>query len=257
MATNIEQLTTPAYWTSTSDDVIYTFGFKDELIQAVGDNGGFLQVQLQADFIVAPTVGQQVYIESPVYTGVFTITSVDGARIVTLNTAYITTITTFTYYLKHLRIPEFSLYKGFKTGEDFPADLPYTLVTTIKPVYVFDSDNIPYIKINVKGIVKYMFTISPNYMANEPDFSVFNAIRLEWDSTNTVFSTSHIFTLVLNCGLTNAELLERYINQGFFLVPTDNPVIMLSGVTFVTYFYYSTLTTNYPIVRKFVNGLIV
>lgn len=255
MATNITQRTLPPFWASAADNAIFEFDFKPLLMNGIGDDGGNAYILLFGVFDVIPVMGEYIYIASPSYTGTYKILDVSGSNIVTLDTPYITTITADTYYCYHLRVPLFSFYKGHLPGEAFPSDLPYTKVIDIKPSILYEVNGLPYLKINLKGVNKYLFTIAESTTANDIDFSVFNAIRLSWDGVTTVFSTEHDFTYVLNSAITNEELLEK-VGIGFYLCNTDKPLISKSGVSFATYFYEPSVNGNFPTIHKFLNGIL-
>ena len=258
MASNVSQRTVPYYWCSANDDVIYEFDFNELLMNGIGSNGSYAQIVLFALFDVTPQVGEYVYVNSNVYVGTYKILSVDAANIITIDTPYIGVIALDTYNCYHLRIPTFSFYKGFKGGEAYEVELPYTKVADIKPSVLYDSNGLPYISINVKGLTKSMFTIVANTVANSVDFSVFNAIRLEWDGLSTISDVFGLdYTGVLNCAITNEALQLRYINSGvtggFYLTPVDKPLINTVGVSFASLFV---VQGNYVVVEKYVNGIV-
>lgn len=268
MASNVTQNTIPGLWSSANDDVIYNFTFNQYSIDSVQDNGGNARVHLQNEFDVIPVPGEYIYILSNVYIGTFKILSVVGDSVVTIDTTYISTISSNVYNCYHLRVPVFSFYKGFKSGEQFPSDLPYTKVVDIKPSILYDELGLPYLEINVKGLTRRLFTIAPNTVANSTDFSMFNAIRFIWDGISTIQKTGMEWNLVCNCAITTDELIESYTSVGkyntldasvMYLQPIDKPFIATQGVTFASAF--SLVVINllvveiYPVVFKFINGV--
>lgn len=256
MASNIAQNTIPPLWSSANDDVIYNFSFNPYAIDSVTDDGGNASINLQIDFDVTPVPGEYIYILSNVYIGTFKILSVAGTSAVTIDTAYISNITSNLYNCYHLRVPVFSFYKGFKIGEEFPTDLPYTKVVDIKPSVLYDNSGLPYLEINVKGLTKRMFKIVSNTVANSVDFSMFNAIRLVWDGISTIKTASYIdYTLVLNSAITTEELTLNYLAGGIYLNPIDAKLAASSGVTFGSIFEGFFSEIQYPVVHKFINGV--
>lgn len=255
---NIIQQSVPSFYSSANDDVVYTFEFKELLMNGIGDNGGNAQIVLFSVFDITPVIGEKIHVTSNLYNGTYTILSVDSTAIVTIDTPYIGVITVDTYYCYHLRVPVFQLYKGFKSGEIYDTELPYTLVTSIKPSVLYNSTtNIPYLSINVKGITKYLFTIVSNTIANSVDFSMFNVLRMVWDNTSTIFSSTYDYTIVLNCAISNEDLNYKYVGLGFSLLPIDKPLIASSGVTFVSVIASTGQTEScFPVVYKFVNGVL-
>lgn len=254
MATNVELATMPNFWTSAADDIIYTFSFKRQSPFLFADNGGFLQFQLFAAFPVTAVVGDSVFIDNPAFFGTHKIKSIDGVNIYTLETAYVAPTVTLTY-IYHLRMPEFSFYKGFKSTESgalFAAQ-PIELVSIIKPSVSYDENTLPYIKINVKSLANRLFDIQPNTVANSIDYNTFTGLRLEWDGQTTIAVPGNFdFNLVLNSAITNDELLNL-ITLGTYLTPIDKPFIANKGITFVSAF---TINSTYPVLLKYINGVL-
>lgn len=251
MASNVSQQSTPYYWTSANDDIIYEFSFNAKLMDSVADSSGNTAVVMLNPLDILPVVGEFVYTNAPGYTGTFKVLSVTDASNFVIDATYSTTITSSVFNLYHLRIPTFSLYKGYKTGEQYDTDLPYELVVPIKSPVLYGTTGTPYLSINVKGLTRYLFAITSNTVANSADFSMFNAIRIEWDGLSTVSQSGvNDFTLVINSALTNSDLQYEYIQNGKYLTPIDKPLIATQGVSFA-----SIITTDIPILHKFINGI--
>jgi hypothetical protein len=135
-------------------------------------------------------------------------------------------------------LPQFELYKGFNTGEQFDAALPYTLVTSF--TYIFNSNY--QLEINIKGLVQKCFTIEPPVLTQDYDFSVFNAFRLVWDEEITDYA------LVLNSSISTDELNAVYLSNGLPLTNVDEQLLWGCGNTFYTIF-----DGGYPKLKAF-NG---
>ena len=277
MASNVSQNIVPSLWSSANDDVLFEFSFNPYLITDTINDSGKVRVTLFVDFDVLPIVGEYIYINSNVYVGTYKILTVTSSAIVTLDLDYTSAITVDTYYCYHLRVPVFSFYKGFlplEGAEDFSDNLPYTKVIDIKPSVKYSTTTgLPYLPINLKGAVNYIFDINPNTVANSIDFSMFNAIRLTWDGLQTVQndkpSYERDYFLVLNSSITNDELNYKYVsattttllvNNGYtYLIPTDKPSIPSQGTAFFSAFNFYieilVFAECLPIVHKFVNGI--
>ena len=280
MASNVSQNIVPSLWSSANDDVLFTFSFKPLLMNGIGNDSGKAYIALYNVFDVLPIVGEYIYVKSPLYNGTFKILTVTGTNIVTLDTPYLGTISLDTYFCYHLRVPLFTLYKGFDIGEggvavnfNFNSNLPYTKVIDIKPPVLYSTTTgLPYLEINVKGAIKYIFTIEAlTPVAGEIYFNSFNAIRLVWDNTSTVQNTdlNRYYFFVLNSAISNDELIENYISATIdgvddplaerYLVPTYKPIIPSSGISYFTAFgFYSEISgfeETLPIVYKFINGV--
>lgn len=259
MASNVSQQSLPYYWTSAGDDIVFEFSFNPYAIDSVQDvisgsiSTGTTRVNLQNDFDVTPIPGEYLFIVGSIYSGRYLILSVIGTGSVIIDTPYIGSITSNAFNCLHLRIPTFSLYKGYDVSEAYPSDLPLTKVVDIKPSIIFDITGVPYISINIQGIAKYLFTIIPNTVANTTDFSVFNAVRIKWDGISTVKAFGlYDYTLVLNSAISNDDLIYKYVTgAGFYLTPIDSPLIATRGVSFASWIDPSSV----PTVLKFINGI--
>ena len=277
MASNVSQNIVPSLWSSANDDVLFEFSFNPYLMTDTVNSSGKVRVTLFGNFDVTPVVGEYIYINSNVYTGTYKILTVVSSAILILDLDYTSAITVDTYYCYHLRVPVFSFYKGLNPGEggaNFSNELPYTKVIDIKPSVKYSTiTGLPYLPINLKGAVNYIFDINPNTVANSIDFSMFNAIRLTWDGLQTVQndkpSYERDYFLVLNSSITNDELNYKYVsattttllvNNGYtYLIPTDKPSIPSQGTAFFSAFNFYieilVFAECLPIVHKFVNGI--
>ncbi len=276
MASNVSQNIVPYLWSSANDDVLFTFSFKPLLMNGIGNDSGKAFITLYNVFDVLPIVGEYIYVKSPLYNGTFKILEVTGTNIVTLDTPYLGTITLDTYFCYHLRVPLFTLYKGFDIGEggvNFSNELPYTKVIDIKPPVLYSTTTgLPYLSINLNGSVKYIFEITAlTPVASEIYFNSFNAIRLIWDNTTTVQNSvlNRYYFFVLNSAISNDELIENYLSNTVdgvddplaqrYLVPTNNPIIPSSGISYFSSFGFyleiSGFEETLPIVYKFINGV--
>ena len=258
MASNISQLTIPYLWCSANDDIIYTFSFNPYLLVSAVSDSGNVRLTVNTPFDIQPVVGEYIYINTNIYNGTYKVLA-SGPSFVTLDFPYSSAITTLTYYCYHLRVPVFTFYKGCTGIEPFIAELPYTIVSTMKPSIIYDSVNMPYIEINVKGLTKYLFNVVANTVKNTVDYSVFNVIRMGWDGLLTTGGNdSESYTAVLNCALTNEELQYDKIVKGIYLLPIDYPLIATQGVTFVSIIDQSSRVRDLPVpyVQKYINGIL-
>lgn len=251
MASNISQDTLPFLWSSSNDDIIYRFIFNQKGVFGIADDGnGFCEIILISSLDVSPLIGDYVFLDNPTYFGTFKIKTVTSSSQFILDTPYLAPTVVYTT-LRHLRIPSFSLYKGFKPLEGLSPLLPYEFISEVKPSVLYDSNSIPYLSINVKGLVSKIFNVDFFGDSNEIDTSVFYPIRFSWDTETTTYDVSQEYTFVLNCAISNYELLNK-IAGGFYLTPIDKPLIDSQGITFATEF---TIIETYPRVRKFINGV--
>ena len=259
MASNITQNKVPYVWSSANDDVIFTFNFQGVMIASINNYviGSFptgkITVTLDGltPFLINPTIGDKIYLQTPLYNGIYIISDVISATAFRIITPYLGGVTSSTYSAYHLRIPTFTLFKGFIFGEAYYANLPYTKVVDVKPALLYDA-GIPYLSINVKGAVKYIFDTQANTVANGVDYSLFNAIRLTWDDKTTARDAYYNWVHVLNSAITNADLIKNYISEGIYLTPLDKPYINSKGVTLLNKFDHFTMV---PILHIYINGV--
>lgn len=267
MASNVSQNIIPSLWSSANDNVLFEFSFNPLLIGDTDDDGnGKAQIVLFNVWDVTPIVGEYIYVQSSLYTGTYKITFVSGLNRVTIDTPFIGNIASDTYFCYHLRVPTFSFYKGFlplEGAEDFSDNLPYTKVIDIKPSVKYSTTTgIPYLPINLKGSVNYIFDIESNTITDSVDFSMFNAIRLVWDSISTEANSIFDFNLILNSSITNDDLTLNYTSGTKYLIPIDKPLIATSGTNIYSIFElvpyniaFPIPIGMYPVIHKFINGV--
>lgn len=243
MATNIYLSNAPDYlWNSAYSDIIFTFDFKqyqifsatEQIVSSVGT--GKTQLNLYYTFDITPVKNDYVWISSGIYSGIHRVLTATNNTIV-IDNEFSSNITG-NVFIKHLRLPTFSLYKGFETGEQFPDNLPYTLVSSFS--YTFNRDI--QVKINIKGLAQKIFQILPPELYQDYDFSVFNAVRLTWDDQVSDYC------LVLNSSIPTSELNAVYLSNGLPLTNVDEQLLWGCGNTF-----YSIFENGYPKLNIF-NG---
>lgn len=230
MATNIRLIEQPQLWNSCESDITYKLVFKDylttsideEVVSSVGT--GYPKVNLSDPWNIIPVKNEYIYILNGVYAGRHRVRSATSTTCV-IDTPYVG-ISVNSRSVKHLRVPSFKVYKGFNTGEEFPVELPYTLVTSFSYTYNQDIE----IVLNIKAILKRIFKIEPPSVATAYDFSVFNAFRISFDD---IISDKKY---VLNSAITTDELNTKYISGAYYLTNVDEPLIWGCGETFITRF---------------------
>jgi len=231
LATNVILSTTPAQlWNSAYSDTIFVFDFKTENILTVteeisGSVGtGKTKITISGTWDINPVKNEYVYINTTEYAGIQRVLSSTNNSVV-IDFEYNTGISVEAT-IKHLRLPEFSLYKGFQNEEQFPDKLPYTFVTS----FTYSFNQSIQIEINVKGLLQKIFTIEPPSLTEDYDFSVFNAFRLTWDDQET-----DLF-LCLNSSIPTSELNALYVTGGYALSNVDQPLLWGCGNSFITTF---------------------
>ncbi len=231
MATNVYLTDAPNYlWNATYSDIIFLFDFKqyqvfsasEQIASSVGT--GKSQINLYYTWDINPSKNEYVWIDTGIYAGKHrVITSTNNS--VVIDFPFDVNITG-DVFIKSLRLPQFELYKGFNTGEQFDAALPYTLITSF--TYIFNSNY--QLEINIKGLAQKTFTIEPPVLTQDYDFSVFNAFRLSWDEEITDYC------LILNSSIPTEELNAVYLSNGLPLTNVEEQLLWGCGNTFFTIF---------------------
>jgi hypothetical protein len=231
LATNVTLSQQPSQlWNAAYSDIIFVFDFKENLITNIAEEvvssvgTGYTKITISGSWDINPVKNEYVFIDNGTYTGIHRVLSSTNSTVV-IDFEYSVALSG-TVNIKSLRLPQFTLYKGFQSDESFPDELPYTLVTTF--TYSFNQ-NIQ-IEINIKGLVQKIFSIQPPDITTDYDFSVFNAVRLAWDDEETVYF------LVLNSSIPTSELNAKYVSGGLVLSNVDEPLRFGCGNTFQTIF---------------------
>jgi hypothetical protein len=238
MATNVSLTSSPELWNSAYDDIEFTFDFDEIDISAASNPSGTItRITVGTAFAINPPVGSYCFINSGTYAGLWRVLA-STSTTVDLDVVYTTNQNTGT--LKSLRLPEFSLYKGFDSDEEFPGQLPLTLVTSF--THTFNEDY--QLVINLRGLLQRIFRIVEPDITTDYDFSIFNAFRLTWDGEETGVH------YVLNSSITTEELNEGYITAGAYLTNVDLPLLWGCGTTFLTRF-----RDGFPVLEIFNSGV--
>jgi len=225
----------PSAWNAAHKPIIYEGVPYGTSLTTIADNAGFAQFTINVSFVLTLAVGQLVYVSTGVYAGWHTIKSVQSTTQFTTETTYTTTISVnapITYY----PILEFQLYTGYKTLEEYPTELPYTLTATFK---VEPNTKTFSYKWDISGYLQSIFTIVPPTLGI--DFNLFNRFRLVFDGNelenyqvansavdnpdfdllyaNTGQPLNDDTTIYFNCGETINSIIEggiirTYINDG-------------------------------------------
>ena len=162
----------PATWSAAHKPILFEAKFDTRALTTVADNSGFAQFTINIPFVVPSAVGQLVYVATGVYAGWHTIKSVQSTTQFTTETTYTTTISV-NAAITHYPILEFQLYTGYKTLEEYPTELPYTLTATFKVepnVKTFSY------RWDISGYLQSIFTIVAPTAGI--DFNLFNRYRL-------------------------------------------------------------------------------
>ena len=236
MASNIYNSQQPSVWSSAYDDIEFQFKFKDYYVISANSTSpyGWAELTVYPNFDITPIVNDSIYISSGIYAGYHKVISATSSK-VTIDVLYNGNQSIGT--IQHLRVPSFNLYKGFRSFESFPNELPYTFVNSFVPLY--DGNRI--IKVNLRGLLQTIFTIEEPPITSSFAFSIFNAFRIEYDNTLTTIR------YVLNSGVDRAELYESYMNGNY--MNEFKPLKFGCGITFATKF-----ENGFPTMELFTGG---
>lgn len=210
-------LTTPLEHNSAYDEVNYEFAFSECNRASIDNDGGFARFNLISAFEDnAPAIGEQIYNYGTDYAGFHTIKSVASTTVFTTTTPF----TTFaaTGLLKHIWLPEISIYKGYNTGESLASTIPIELVASFIPVCSPDIT----MRFDIAGYLQSIFTLTDPIVG--VDVSLFNRFRLK---VNGAYLDHY---QVYNCGISNTELNDGY-SDGTNYLQKYEPIIFACGST--------------------------
>lgn len=223
-------VTQPEYWSSVHRPMEFVYGHEERTLVNVLNSGGFANFWLLTAYDNVPVAGEQIYVESGVYEGFHVVTSVSGQFVLT-TTTYTTSDITNPAVL-YIRLPQIKVYSGYLPAEEYPADLPLTLVATFTP----ENSPVNDVQFDVSEYLKSIFSIEPPVIGI--DFNMFNRYRLYFDGAY------QDFFMVLNSSILTSELNELYVDTGAYLNSKVPPIVFACGKTIL-----STLTgsvvTNY------------
>lgn len=222
--------TEPPYWSSAHRPVEFVYDHEVSQMYFSDNSGGKLRVYISPAFTHTPVAGDKIYISG--ITGdadavtnyndrTHTVVSVSGNAILT-DTDYDGDITAGTVNVTYIRLPEIKLYLGYLPAEEYPADLPLTLVATFTPENSPDNN----IQFDVSEFLKSIFRIMPPVIGI--DFNMFNRYRLYFDGAY------QDYYMVLNSSIKTDELNELYVDTGAYLNPQIPPVVFGCGKTILS-----------------------
>lgn len=227
--------TAPSLWNSVHRPIEFIYDNKVYDILGVGLDNGNVYVQTTVNLSPAAVAGESVVIFGIESDG----ESIDGTYVITAadpNFLYLDLpadnvgFSGSTATVTHIRLPEIKLYSGYLTGEEYPDDLPITLVATFTPENSPDND----IRFDVSEYLKSIFRIVPP--SEGVDFNMFNRFRLFFDGVY------HETYQVLNSSITTAVLMSDYANTGNPLNPFFPPIVFGCGRTIISYLENNVVT---------------
>ena len=214
--------TQPEYWSSVHRPIEFVYDYQEGFLFSVTDSGGFAVFRIIGMFSnPTPVAGEQIYIAAGTYEGFHVISSVSGDYITT-TTAYVDADTGSNSSVLFIHLPQIKLYSGYLSGEEYPSELPLTLVATFTPENSPDND----IQFDVSEYLKSIFRIvSP---VEGIDFNMFNRYRLYFDGAY------QDFFMVLNSSIPTSELNELYVDTGAYLNSKIPPIVFGCGKTILS-----------------------
>lgn len=221
----------PPAWSSVHRPIpfIYRYETRTVIIDNSEPFGGFLRVNFTASFATIPVVGDKIIIENVGTTilefleGIHTVTEVISPyEIVTDADVGVHVFSLDNVTAKLLQIPEIKLYSGYATGEEYPNDLPLTLVATFTPENSPEND----IRFDVSEYLKSIFRIIAP--VEGIDYNMFNRFRLFFDGVY------HETYQVLNSSIETDLLMSDYANTGNPLNSKFPPLVFGCGRTIIS-----------------------
>lgn len=225
-------VTLPEYWSSVHRPIEFVYDHEEGFLFSVTDSSGFAAFRIIGMFSSpTPVAGEKIYIAAGTYEGFHVISSVLG-DVITTTTVYINGDTGSTSSVLFIHLPQIKVYSGYLPAEEYPDDLPLTVVATFTPENSPENN----VQFDISEYLKSIFRIEPPTIGI--DFSMFNRYRLHFDGAY------QDFFMVLNSSIPTSELNELYVDTGAFLNSKEPPIVFGCGKTIL-----STLTgsvvTNY------------
>lgn len=214
----------PYPWNSVHRPVPYVYNHESRTSYAIADVAGKLQFIVTA-FTFTPVAGEIIAVEkvSAGYNTYHTVVSVSGGSILTDSdySDFQDSVPGGATVL-YVRLPQIKLYAGYALLEEYPTELPLTLVATFYPENSPEND----VRIDVSEYLKSIFRILPP--TEGIDFNMFNRFRLHFDGTYKEFFQ------VLNSSIKTEDLNSIYVNTGAYLNSKVPPVVFGCGKTILS-----------------------
>lgn len=229
----------PPAWSSVHRPIPFVYNYETRTV--IIDNsepfGGFLRINFDVSFATVPVVGDKIIIEDVGTTileyleGIHTVTEViSPVEIVTDKDVGVHVFSLDNVTAKLLQIPEIKLYSGYATDEEYPDDLPLTLVATFTPENSPDND----IRFDVSEYLKSIFRIIAP--VEGIDFNMFNRFRLFFDG---YYQETY---QVLNSSIETDLLMSDYANTGNPLNSKFPPIVFGCGRTIISFLENNVVT---------------
>lgn len=223
--------TAPELWNSVHRPIPFIYDHVGRNV-TLSDSGGFLLMQPNIPWLYALTMepGDKIFISGCTnedYNTTHIVREVIDQFNILLETAYDGDDSGVALWI---RLPEIKLYSGYATGEEYPDDLPLTLVATFTPENSPDND----IRFDVSEYLKSIFRIQPPELGI--DFNMFNRFRLYFDG---IYRETY---QVLNSSIPTATLMSDFANTGNPLNAVFPPIVFGCGETIISYLENNVVT---------------
>jgi hypothetical protein len=225
LSTYLEDVIPPNPYSAVHYPIIYS-GTPYKQVVFIDNNAGKLRLTFATLPTITLNVDELIYIETGPYIGFHFIESIASGVFVTTKTAFASADIT-PRLVKYCPVLKFDIYKGFKTGEQYPTELPYTKIAEITAEV---NVNTRYYTWDVSGFLKSIFLIKPPVVGI--DFNLFNAYRLVYGSQEL-----EVYR-VANAAIPQTDFTTNYVNTGAWLNSQD-VIIFNCGKTI-----YSKLQSN-------------
>lgn len=211
----------PYPWNSVHRPIPFVYDHEERTLFIVTSSGGLAVFWVQSPYNFTPVAGERIYIDSGIYEGYHTVTSVAGSLIAT-STSFIGSDFSVPT-VKYIRLPQIKVYCGYLSGEEYDDELPSELVATFTPENSPEID----VRFDVSEYLKSIFRIvAPT---EGIDFNMFNRFRLFFDGVY------HEFYMALNSSIKTDELNSDYVDTGAYLNSTIPPVVFGCGKTLLSH----------------------
>lgn len=220
----------PQAWNSPYYPVEFTFAFYSETFDSVTDTGGKATLNFPAQLPTKFIVRNKVYIADGIYQGEHVIQSVVSQTEIILETDYDSDDSQECF---NLVVPYFYLFKGYTDIEEYPTQLPITLIASFTPEWNLDYQ----ISLDVSGYLQKIFTIQPP--SEGIDYAMFNKFRL-WAEYSTAQQNTVSAIVpydpkrVVNASITTDDIMAYYLT-GQPLTSSQPAIVFDCEKTVVTF----------------------
>lgn len=221
LSTYLDNVQRPNYWSAAHYPIEFSAQPQTRTNVLIQNNSGYAQITFSSAFNLFLGIGQFIYISDGAYKGFHTIRTINSSFQVVTNTTYTVNDNT-AHDVRYCPTLQFDLYKGYKSAEEYPTELPLEQIATF--TVEINTKTLTYTW-NVSGYLKSIFTIVPPLEGI--DFNLFNRYRLY------LYGEELEFYQVANASLPQDDYWTTYANTNAPL-SSGSPIIFICGKTIIS-----------------------